>query len=298
MVIATCMRVNLAIVIALSISCQARASVIALFHALDEDLAELKREGAAEVRSYTIGSVPVQQLSLVGHTIYAVKMGSGCVQTCLSAQALLAKQKCDLAISIGPVGDIKGILTPQTWYRVSEVVSWQCGTQGDTGFVVDRAARHLLDLPQNKANPDTYANLPVIAVASGEMFVASDSFRADLAAQTRCVAVDMNLFGLITVLSSHQLQGIHLRTPSDRADSKASEDFRLFAANYRGEGGRLAAQMIRTLPEDRTSPNAHAALRQFLNAPKPEQRHTITPQSGPAKDDSANPADAVSQPAR
>lgn len=293
------MRMLLAIVLALSISWQAGASVIALFHALDEDLAELKREGAAEVRSYTIGSVPVQQLSMAGHTIHAVKMGSGCVQTCLSAQALLAKQKCDLAISIGPVGDIKGTLTPHAWYRVSEVVSWQCGTQGDTGFVLDREARNTLTLPQGSpTSQEAYANLPVIAVASGEMFVASDSFRADLAAQTKCEAVDMNLFGLITVLASHQLQGIHLRTPSDRADQQAREDFRRFTETYRGEGGRLAAKMIRALPEDRTSPNAHAALRQFLNAPQPELRRSIAPQSQPGKDGCANPADAACQPAR
>jgi nucleoside phosphorylase len=275
---------------------QAHASTIALFHALDEDLSSLKREGATQVRSFSVGDTSVSQLTIAGHTIYAVKMGSGCVQTCVSAQALLAKQKCDLAMSLGPVGDIKGTLDKKMWYRVNEVTAWQRGTQGDTGYVPQREARQTLALPQgNPQASETYATMPAISVASGEVFVASDSFRAELASLTKCDAVDMNLFGLLAVLQSHKIEGIHLRIPSDNADNNASDDFRRFTENYKGEGGKIVAKIIRALPEDRTSPAAHNALRKLLNDPQTVQPRGEAEQSEKVKGGSANPVDAKSQ---
>lgn len=275
------------------------ASAIALFHALDEDISALKREGATQVRSFAVGDTAILQLALQGHSIYAVKMGSGCVQTALSAQALLAKQKCDLAISIGPVGDIKGTLDTTSWYRVSTVVSWQRGSHNDTGFVAHREAIQSLLLPEGTAKEkELYANLPTLSVASGEVFVASDSFRSDLASQSKCEAVDMNLFGLLTVLQSHKIDAIHLRIPSDKADSKASEDFRRFTENYKGEGGRIVAKIIRSLPEDKTSPEAHPALRKILSGPQREQQHPQAPQSEKEKAAPASSGDSDIQPSR
>jgi nucleoside phosphorylase len=275
------------------------ASSIALFHALEEDLASLKIEGATQVRSFTVGDCPVIQLSLAGHSIYAVKMGSGCVQTCLSAQALLAKQKCDLAISIGPVGDIAGTLDPTKWHLVREVVSWQRGTESDTGFQSHRDARNAIAVPAALNDSDaSYGNMPTISVASGEMFVASDSYRGELASRTKCEAVDMNLFGLLAVLKSHKVEGIHLRIPSDKANNKASEDFRKFTEQYQGEGGRIAAKIIRSLPEDKTSPEAHPSLRKILSGPQTEEPPPQAPQSEKEKDAPANSGGSDRRPAR
>jgi nucleoside phosphorylase len=278
---------------------QVNASSIALFHALEEDLAALKIEGATQVRSFTVGDSSVIQLSLDGHAIYAVKMGSGCVQTCLSAQALLAKQKCDLAISIGPVGDISGRLDSTKWFRVSEVVSWQRGSQSEAGFQYHRDARILTAAPSAfKLSDANYDSLTTLSVASGEMFVASDTFRSELASRTKCDAVDMNLFGLLTVLKSHKVDGIHLRIPSDKADNKASQDFRRFTEEYKGEGGRIAAKIIRSLPEDKTSPDAHPSLRKILSGPQREEPPPQAPQSETEKAAPANSDDSRSRPAR
>lgn len=290
------MRNLIIFIIAYLSSLPALASSIALFHALDEDISTLKKEGATQVRSFSVGDTSILHLALQGHSIYAVKMGSGCVQTSVSAQALLAKQKCDLAISIGPVGDIKGTLDPQSWYLVNKVVSWQRGSHGDTGFVAHREATQNLTL--GLAEPkvqEPYANLPKLSVASGEVFVASDSFRCDLASQSKCDAVDMNLFGLLAVLNSHKVVGIHLRIPSDKADSKAGEDFRKFTENYEGDGGRLVAQIIRALPEDKTSPNAHKALRNLFNEPAKDQVLPEVPQAGKERDVPAKPDDSEFQ---
>lgn len=278
---------------------QVNASSIALFHALEEDLAALKIEGATQVRSFTVGDSSVIQLSFNGHAIYAVKMGSGCVQTCLSAQALLAKQKCDLAISIGPVGDISGRLDSTKWYRVSEVVSWQRGSESDAGFQYHRDARIATTASSAfKLSDGAYGGMATLSVASGEMFIASDTFRSELASRTKCDAVDMNLFGLLAVLKSHKVDGIHLRIPSDKADDKASQDFRKFTEDYKGEGGRIAAKIIRSLPEDKTSPDAHPSLRKILSGPQKEEPLPQAPQSDREKAAPANSDDSHSRPAR
>jgi nucleoside phosphorylase len=271
----------------------AAASTVAVFHALDQDLAALQKAGATKVRNFSVGTTTVQQLALGGHTIYAVRMGSGCVQTSLAAQALLAKQKCDLVISVGPVGDIKGDLTLGAWYLVTEVVAWQRGSHDATGFRLHADARiAVAKHPLMEAPDGVLADLPELGVASGEVFIASDEFRADLASRSGCTAVDMNLFGLLSVLQSHDVNGIHLRTPSDHADSKAGEEFRRFSETYDGAGGRMAAEIIRALPQDATSPQAHEALRGLLKAPDAEGSRPQIPQPGTAKDGSGDPASA------
>jgi len=296
MVIPSAMRNLMIFTIVYLSSLPAFASSIAVFHALDEDISTLKKEGATQVRSFSVGDISILQLALQGHSIYAVKMGSGCVQTSVSAQALLAKQKCDLAISIGPVGDIRGTLDHQSWYLVNKVVPWQRGSHGDTGFVAHQQATQNVTLPKTDPKAQApYANLQAISIASGEVFVASDSFRGDLASQSKCDAVDMNLFGLLAVLNSHKVVGIHLRIPSDKADSKAGEDFRKFTENYEGEGGRLVAQIIRALPEDKTSPNAHKALRNLFNEPSKDQVLPEVPQAGKERDVPAKPDDSEFQ---
>lgn len=134
------------------------------------------------------------------------------------------------------------------------------------------------------------AGLPTVGVASGEVFIASDEFRAELVSRSGCSAVDMNLFGLLSVLQSHGIGGIHLRVPSDKADSKAAEDFRRFSDAYDGAGGRMAAEIIRALPPDATSPQAHEALRGLLTAPDPGESRPQIPQSGTGKGGSEDPA--------
>jgi nucleoside phosphorylase len=265
-------------------------STIGVFYALDKDAGVLVTEGAVRVRSFSVGSTSVQQMSLDGHTLYCVQMGSGCVQTCLAAQALLAKHKCDFVISLGPVGDIKSNLKVGQWYRVSEVVAWQRGSHDAAGFRLHPDARITVPMPDFADGiKGAVAKLPVLAVASGEAFVSSDGFRSELASKTGCSAVDMNLFGLLKVMDSHGISGIHLRTVSDRADSAASDDFRKFSATYAGSGGAMAAKVIRGLPSDPTSPNAHKSLSELLRNPASAESRPRIPRSAPEKGAGADP---------
>ena len=81
-----------------------RADTIAFFYALDADLQSLKSAAPELGQAASIGSRSVQRLRLGPHTIYAIKMGSGAVETAASAQALLTRNRCDWAFSLGPAG--------------------------------------------------------------------------------------------------------------------------------------------------------------------------------------------------
>ena len=69
-----------------------------------------------------IGARAVQRLRLGAQTVYAVKMGSGAVETAVSAEAVLARFRCDRAVSLGPVGALGEVLKPSDWLRVSAMV--------------------------------------------------------------------------------------------------------------------------------------------------------------------------------
>ena len=104
--------------------CAARvcADELAFFYALDADFQALKSEAVATRQHIKIGDRSVQVLTLAKHKIYAVKMGSGAVETAASAQAVLARFRCDRAFSLGPVGGLADELEIGKWYRVASVV--------------------------------------------------------------------------------------------------------------------------------------------------------------------------------
>lgn len=243
-------------------------SNIAVFYALDEDIASLKVSGGEIVRVFNVGEVSIQQLSLDGHNIFAAKMGSGCVNTALTAQALLSRQSCDLVISIGPLGSLDSNSKIGDWYIASKVVAWQKGNHDGEMFSRSEKSELLISSPVIiKELPKSISSLPNIAVASGEAFVSSASFRSTLRSSTKCRAVGMNLFGLITVLNSHKMEGIHLRVISDNADGQASENFREFTKGYDGRGGKLVHEIVKNLPVDKSNPSAHKDLTNLLRIP-------------------------------
>lgn len=226
----------------------------------------------------------------------AVKMGSGCVTTAISAQALLAGTPCSAGISLGPIGGLGGGATVGEWFLVGEAVAWQRGSETENGFTMNSQARMKPLAPKELlAFPPEWAGLKNLAVASGETFIASDNFRSELASQAKVAAVDMNLFGLPSVLDSHRTPGLHLRIVSDSADAKAPEAFREFKRNYDGEGGGLAAELIVAMPEDKTSPEGHPGLRELLRGRTP----SATPQQpGPIPTENDDSQDRVDAPSR
>jgi adenosylhomocysteine nucleosidase len=243
----------------------ANADTIAFFYALDKDFEMLKIEAQSTWQSIKVGSRTIPVLLLNSHRVYAVKMGSGGVETAISAQALLARIHCDEGFSVGPVGGLSDELKVGDWYQVREIVAYQKGSWTKTGFQLsENALRKLTNaLPQNRS--ELFQKLDNIKVASGEIFVASDNYRAQLRETTDADAVDMNLFGLVRVCADYQLPLICWRVVSDHANDNASEDFKKFAADYDGSGGKAVAETIKNLPINLNSPEAYPNLRKILS---------------------------------
>src|SRR5258707_9194175 len=158
----------------------ARGDNIAFFYALEQDFQSLKAQGQEVGQPLKAGVRSIAVLELGIHRVYAVKMGSGAVETAASTQALLAKVRCDAAFSVGVVGGLADKLRTGSWYRVSEVISYQRGSWTRNGFQLSSSAAldQKSDYPTKGTLPVLFQNVPMIKVASGEVFVASDNYRA------------------------------------------------------------------------------------------------------------------------
>lgn len=242
-------------------------SQIAYFYALDKDGTLFTKEAGPPLRTFSVRGTAIREFSFKGHTIFLVKMGSGCVNTALNAQALLATKPCDHVISTGPVGALDGSLDPGSWHLVEKVVPWQSGAQRGEIFAV---AESMIVSGVDSERIDSS-----ISVASGETFIASTEARDSLEQATGCQAVDMNMFGLISALKGFHGKQAHYRVISDRADDEAGKAFLEFTNAYSGEGVQHVFRWIESLPIDKTSPANHPALNSILRgqgAPSPQEQ--------------------------
>ncbi len=246
---------------------QVRGDTIAFFYALDKDFEALKAQAESAGQPIKVGSRNIAVLQIKTHKVYAVKMGSGAVETAVSAQGLLSRMKCDAGFSVGPVGALSDKLKIGSWHRVEVVANFQRGSWTKSGFQLSPPSATSLqtNLTDKFKLPELFQKLEAIKVASGEIFIASGNYRTQVRETTGADAVDMNLFGLITVCADHHLPLHCWRVVSDKADDNASEDFRKFVENYDGAGGKALAELIANLPPNPNSPQSYPNLNKALS---------------------------------
>ncbi len=244
----------------------ALADNTAFFYALDADYQALKESAREAGQPIQVGSRSIHRLHLGPHTIYAVKMGSGAVETAASAQAVLTRFHCDWAFALGPAGALTDKCPIGSWYRVARIVAWQRGVAGIAGTVQSEASSWNYDWSKMPVTnlPAVLQTTSGISVASGEMFVTSSSERERLYATTETDVVDMNSFGLALVCADHNVPLFAWKIISDNADENASENFRAFVAKYRGEGGKALADVIGALPSNPHDPSTYPAIKKLL----------------------------------
>jgi adenosylhomocysteine nucleosidase len=257
-------KLTLICVVGLLLSLRIFADEIGIFYALEQDWDRIKTQAQSVNGMTKVGSRSIETVRLGAHQVYGVKMGAGVVESAVSAQALLSRFRCDLAISLGPIGSLVEDLKVGQWCQVTNVVAYQKGTQTRSAFQRGERTQFALPFPNWVKEMVLENSLKKITVASGEAFIASERFRNELRDSTQAQAVDMNLFGLLSVLESYQLPHIALRVVSDLADDAASEDFKQFIAQYKGEGGNRVAQLITNLPPNPNSPDTYPALKKLL----------------------------------
>jgi hypothetical protein len=82
------------------------ADTVAYLYALDADATALKQQASSRGQSLKIGTTQVSRVSIAGNTVYVARMGVGCVETTIVAQAILSKFRCDYLVSTGVVGTL------------------------------------------------------------------------------------------------------------------------------------------------------------------------------------------------
>lgn len=244
-----------------------RADQIAFFYALDADFSALAKGGTTLGQSVSVGTRSIHRLRLGPHTVCAVKMGSGCIETATSAQALLARFRCDRAYSLGPAGALRTNLHTGSWYAVQRITGWQRGSLDATGLkLAPDALLTLLPEPLETATVNEPGSTAPLHIASGDSFVAAASEGSRVRDLTGADAVDMNLYGLALVCRDHNVPLTAWKVISDRADEQASESFRVFLESYDGIGGAQLANLILHLPPQPNDPLTYPAIEKALRA--------------------------------
>lgn len=244
---------------------QSQGGTLAWFYALDSDKAEFERVMGKPLRSVQSGGCSMHEYQIGPHRVVAAKMGSGCVNTTATVATVMALNAVDRVISTGPAGGLTESNTPGVWLRVETVIAWQSGKAADGGriFLGENAQREVAfvkgEWPEGR-----WQKVPTVKLVSGEAFIASGEMRGKLAAEHGAGAVEMNAYGLLAGLEGRRVKVLILRVVSDLADEKASEDFSEFLKSYRGDGGTMIAELVKSLPVGKDEPAAHDALRKLL----------------------------------
>ncbi len=245
----------------LSFSSQsAKADTVAVLLALEADMKTLTAQATVLGEPSLVGTRKIQRLQLGPHRLYAGVMGSGCVETAVTAEALLARYRCDWVFSMGPAGGLTDEAAVGKWFAVSEcVVAGKTGGSGSAGTPFKLALS-----PADWKLPEVLQTLKPLRLVAGETFIQSNSAREGLAASSQAQLVDMNTHGLAAACLNHQVPLHVWRLVSDRADDQASAAFQEFTRGYQGEGGAALVALIRQLPASPKAAGSYQGIRELI----------------------------------
>jgi nucleoside phosphorylase len=238
----------------------AQADTVAVLLALEADMKTLSAQATVLGEPSLVGTRKIQRLQLGPHRVHAAVMGSGCVETAVTAEALLARYRCDWVFSIGPAGGLTDEAAVGKWFVVSE-----CVVAGKTGGTGSAGTPFKLALAPAQWNlPAVMQSLTPLRLVAGETFIQSNSAREGPAASSQAQLVDMNTHGLAVACLSHQVPLHVWRLVSDRADDQASAAFQEFTKSYQGEGGTALAEVIRQLPASPKAAGSYQGIRELI----------------------------------
>ena len=242
-----------------------RADNLAVFLALDHDIKALVASGTETGQPILVGTRKIRRVTIGQHQIYVTLMGSGCVETAVSAEALLARYRCDLAFSVGPAGAITDSAAEGTWWKVDQcLVANKAAGEG--------SASQPYDLESSAegttwALPDCFKLANCAKLVSGEQFISSTQGRQTLATVSRgATLVDMNTHGLVVACANHGVPLHVWRIVSDQANENAGESFRNFVSNYNGAGARALTKLIHGLPTNPKAATSYTGIKRLLES--------------------------------
>lgn len=241
---------------------RARGGDIALFYALEADWQRVSED--LEVTNKSLKGRVVQTVMIGLHQVWAVQMGVGNVETAMQASNLLEAGSFDLAVAIGPGGSLTDELKTGDLLLVDSVTAYQRGTWSSTGWAMSNASVFALSIPEVTPGSALWAELPKKRLASGEVFIASDSQRRRLAVETKACMVDMNSYGLAAACARFKVPLLNVKICSDHANDNASADFAEFIASYDGKLGKIVRKWIGDMPLSSVDPQSYDKIREIL----------------------------------
>jgi len=236
-----------------------KADTVGVLMALEADLKALTAAGTSLGEPAAVGGRRVHRLQLGPHRVYTALMGSGCVETAVTTEALLARHRCDLVFSVGPAGALRDEAKVGTWWCVSA-----CVLQGrNAGEGSASSPLKLAPIPETWTLPAPFLTAKPTVLISGETFINSPSLKSSASA-SGATLVDMNVHGLAAACENHDVPLHVWRVVSDAADEQASEVFKTFVKNYDGVGGEALAELIRNLPANPKAARSYPGIRSLL----------------------------------
>jgi nucleoside phosphorylase len=244
----------------------AYADSVAFLYALESDLDALKDSASSGARSIRSGGTNIQEFHVGPHKVRAAKMGANNIETAINTANLLARFPADIAISVGPCGALDSSLKLGTWHQVSKVTAYQRGTAGPTGWVAGKdATLEVASIGEPRGATQTGgSSLPLVALASGDTFVANTAERERIQTSTGALAVDMNSVGLVSACRMMRTPLVIWKVVSDRADSSAGDDFKTFIRTYDGKGGRMVGELLLAMPASPLAPESYDHIRELI----------------------------------
>ncbi len=236
------------------------AADIAVLYALEEDLKTLR--GDSPFSTSTINGTKIQTFRVAKHRVFATQMGVGNAETAINASNLLARNRCDLVVAVGPAGSLGDTMAMGEMIQIERVVGYQRGTWTRTGWELSPSATTLF--PTDSID----LNIPEVGkkngLASGDAFIASLAARERIATESGCGLVDMNSYGLLQACEKAGVPLAIFKVVSDQAGDEAGDQFRDFVSSYDGRLGRAVRRAIEKMPISNDSPAAYESIRELL----------------------------------
>ncbi len=237
------------------------AEDVAVLYALESDLKALRE--ASDFAVSTINGTNIQMFRIGNHRVFATQMGVGNVETAINVLNLLARNRCDLVIGLGPAGSLIDVVRPGSVFQIDKIVGYQRGSWKRTGWELSAASTYRL--PHASLSLEMKDQIQKAQLASGDAFIASSSARERVARESGCVLVDMNSFGLVQACEKAGVPLVIFKVVSDGAGDEAGTQFRDFIANYDGILGGAVRRAIENLPVSEDSPAAYENIRELLD---------------------------------
>lgn len=210
---------------------------IGIITAMAEEMMPIYNQLGNVVAESNIHGAHILQVEIESDTIYLATCGIGEINAAATAQTLVDLFDIEVLLNFGFVGTLRSNI------NVGELVIADrvCHYQYDTSLIDGTTAGQYTD------NKDRYFYLdgslidrvlsaigkPVkkVAVASGDVFVATEMQKKKLADQFECDICDMELAGLAIVCRRNNVPLLSIKVVSDKADDMAPINFDTVVSN-------------------------------------------------------------------